>query len=1065
VKKFCAALSLLVLYVSAPALLLAQPDRIAGAIGEGRTAARGVVHPLAQPRYDQGPVEGSLRLPYIQMILTPAAEQQAARDQLLAAQQNPSSPEFRRWLTPEQYADRFGVSRSDVAMIVQWLSSAGFSIEYTAHARNWIAFSGTAAQVQAAFHTTVHRYLVNGETHYAVSSDPLLPEAIAPLVGTFLGLHDFNPKSRISPADTSMNGLTHSLAPGDLATIYNINPLYQQGIDGTGQKIVIVGQSDLNVSDIQTFRATYGLNTANIQTILGGAEPGVVASNSQEADLDVEWAGAIARNAQLIYVYATNASAAATFAIDQNLAPIISESFGGCETEEPASVFQAFENIAKQGNSQGITWLASSGDSGAADCDLRTAGAATGGLAVNFPASVPEVTAVGGTEFNEGRANYWKAANGPNGGSALSYIPETAWNDNVYGTNNNFAVNLNATGGGVSTSYSKPAWQTGPGVPADGHRDVPDVALAGAIQHDAYNVVSGGQATLVGGTSAATPAFAGIVALLNQYVKGQGLGNLNALLYPLAASSPAAFHDIVTGNNIVPCQPKSANCVNGQLGYSAAPGYDLATGLGSVDVYNLVTGWNGPPASGAAVSSLSPSSAAAGGAAFTLTVNGSNFASAAVVEWNGTALQTAFVSATQLTATVSANLIAVAGTAAISVSSGAATTGPLYFTAIPPALSVSEQRITTQPLPASGCPVPPAVTFFATDMTAYVYFAASNVSTNDLLTSAWLAPDGTTIESGSWAVDTPGSYCFSSGAPRRLSLSNVTASQLGTWFGRVYDNGTLVFSIEFTVSCGMSAPPSISSIDSASAYGGYPYFASGSWLEIKGTNLADSPDPRLTAATNPGQWTGSDFSGANAPTALDGISVSIDSKPAYVWYLSTGQLNVQAPEDTATGNVSITVSTCRGTSQPFQFARQALAPGLLAPPSFMVNGTQYLVAQFASDYAYVLSASAGASLGVNSRPAKPGDLIIAYGIGFGDVTPSILPGVTVAQANALVDPVTFSFGSANATLSYYGLAPNFVGLYEFYITVPPGLANGDYQINVTQNGTKVPQTFYLTVHN
>jgi uncharacterized protein (TIGR03437 family) len=228
--------------------------------------------------------------------------------------------------------------------------------------------------------------------------------------------------------------------------------------------------------------------------------------------------------------------------------------------------------------------------------------------------------------------------------------------------------------------------------------------------------------------------------------------------------------------------------------------------------------------------------------------------------------------------------------------------------------------------------------------------------------------------------------------------------------------------------CAITSPPVITSIDSASAYGAYPYFASGSWLEIKGTNLADPSDPRLTAATNPGQWTAADFNGANAPTSLDGISVSVNGIPAYVWYLSTGQLNVQAPEDFATGNVPITVTTCRATSNPIMFSRQALAPGFLGPTNYTANGTQYMVATFASDGAYVLNTSTGASFGLNSRPAKPGDLIVAYGIGFGDVTPTILPGVIVGQSNALFKPITFSFGSTPATLSYAGLAANFVGL-------------------------------------
>ncbi len=264
--------------------------------------------------------------------------------------------------------------------------------------------------------------------------------------------------------------------------------------------------------------------------------------------------------------------------------------------------------------------------------------------------------------------------------------------------------------------------------------------------------------------------------------------------------------------------------------------------------------------------------------------------------------------------------------------------------------------------------------------------------------------------------------------------------------------------------CTNTATPAITFVDSASGYGGYSYFTSGTWLEIKGTNLADPADPRLSAA-NPGQWTSSDFNGSNAPTSLDGISVSINGKPAYVWYLSTGQLNVQAPEDTATGNVAITVTNCKATSAPFQFMRQTQAPGLLAPTNYTANGTQYAVATFSSDGAYVLNTATGAAFGLTSRPAKPGDLIILYGIGFGDVTPSILPGIIVGAANTLVNPVTVSFGSTQTqALVYQGLAGSFVGLYEFYVTVP-NMANGDYQINVTQNGTAVPQKMFLTVHN
>jgi uncharacterized protein (TIGR03437 family) len=269
-----------------------------------------------------------------------------------------------------------------------------------------------------------------------------------------------------------------------------------------------------------------------------------------------------------------------------------------------------------------------------------------------------------------------------------------------------------------------------------------------------------------------------------------------------------------------------------------------------------------------------------------------------------------------------------------------------------------------------------------------------------------------------------------------------------------------------TPACTNTTPPVITSVESASGFGGFPYFTSGSWLEIKGTNLADPAYPRLSAAVNPGQWTSADFNGANAPTALDGVSATVNGIPAYIYYISTGQINVQAPADTAINNVPVTVTNCNATSQPMMLPRRALAPGFLAPSNYTYGGTLYGVATFQSDGAYVLSTAAAAAFGVNGRPAKPGDGIILYGIGFGDVTPTILPGLIVGAGNTLVNPVTISFGSTKvATYTYQGLAGGFIGLYEFYITVPTGLANGDYQINVTQNGVTVPQTISLTVHN
>jgi subtilase family serine protease len=607
-------------------VLPAQQDRITTAVDARRSVAvRGSVSPQARPQYDRGAVEPDFRLGNITLMLKPSASQQAALEQLLAEQQDPASPNYHNWLTPETYADRFGASAADLDKVAAWLRSQGFAVEYTARGRDFISFSGTASQVQAALHTEIHRYQVGAETHFANSTELSLPAAIEPMVAGVLGLHDFHPRAprkQALPNYTAADG-SHYLLPDDFATIYGLVPSYDYGYTGAGQSIVIVGQSDINPKDIALFRSSWGLPLTTIQMVPAGTYPGIDSDNEVEADLDLEWAGAVARWATLVYVYSEDATYSAYYAIDNNLGPVISESFGLCEYQvgiERLGLYY-YEVEAQKGNALGITWLAASGDSGPAGCDYQVA-VSTQGLGVSLPASVPEVTAVGGTEFNEGSGSYWSGANGLYGGSALSYIPETAWNDTVA------SGGLAASGGGLSAFYKKPAWQTGPGVPNDGVRDVPDVALAASNAHDPYIIVTGGATAGVGGTSVATPCFAGMIAVLNQYLVQNGvqtkagLGNINPKLYSMAASGKSGvFHDITTGNNIVPCVPNTAECVNagsgsaagagssgvtiapcqtpncgvGSFGYTAGPGYDLVTGLGSVDAYNLITVWGNIP--------------------------------------------------------------------------------------------------------------------------------------------------------------------------------------------------------------------------------------------------------------------------------------------------------------------------------------------------------------------------------------------------------------------------------------------------------------------------------------
>ncbi|MDP9170403.1 MAG: protease pro-enzyme activation domain-containing protein, partial [Acidobacteriota bacterium] len=311
---------------------LAAKDRIAGRPESGRLATlRNTVHPQARLQLDRGSVDPSMRIDYATLMLKPAA----GLEVFLASQQDPNSADYHRWLTPEQFGDRFGLSANDMATVVSWLKDQGFTIHDVARGRHWITFSGTAGQVSKAFKTEIHRYLVDGVTHFANWAPLSVPGEFESVVSGVSGLDDFRPdpqyRLRTSAADYNL-GSSHYLAPDDLATIYNIAPLYRAGIDGTGQKIAIIGRTDIDLADIRSFRSRFGLPASDQQVVLFGTDPGTT-SDLIEADLDLEWAGAIARNATLIYVNSTNIRTSAQYAVDQNLAPVMTYSYGSCEQQ------------------------------------------------------------------------------------------------------------------------------------------------------------------------------------------------------------------------------------------------------------------------------------------------------------------------------------------------------------------------------------------------------------------------------------------------------------------------------------------------------------------------------------------------------------------------------------------------------------------------------------------------------------------------------------------------------------------------------------------------------------
>ncbi len=654
------------------------PARITQALDESNLVAlKGNVHPLARPEFDQGAVSDAQPLHRMLLLLQRSQDQEAALRKLLDDQQNKSSPNYHGWLTPAQFGQQFGPADADIQTVTNWLQSHDFQITNVTAGRTVIEFSGNAGQVRNAFHTEIHNYAVNGEARMANASEPQIPAALAPVVAGPVSLNSFPAKSFLRqmgtfrksvktgevtplltfPAPACPNNC-YAVGPADFATIYNTQPLLSATpkIDGTGQTIAIVGESDINVQDVINFRAMFGLpqNFSSSNILLNGPDPGFNGSEG-ESDLDVQWAGAVAPGATIDFVVSGSTETtsgiflSATYIVENNLAGVMSESFGGCE-QEIGGLNQFHNSLWEQAAAQGITVMVSAGDGGSAGCDnFDTQQTATQGLAVSGFASTPFNVAVGGTDFDDmgTQSTYWNTATTsitpPVPSSALSYIPEVPWNDScarngLNGCGSGNALNIVAGSGGVSTLYSKPSWQTGSGVPNDQHRDLPDVSLFASIgsgsesfyimcQSDALPAhgttcnLTNFEFTFqgVGGTSASSPAFAGIMAIVNQKLGRQG--NANYVLYALAKKSGAScnanagtlpastcvFYDVTKGNNSVPCAGGSPNCSNHVAGgvgilvpsaspstpaYAAGAGYDLATGLGSVNTQNLVSNWS-----------------------------------------------------------------------------------------------------------------------------------------------------------------------------------------------------------------------------------------------------------------------------------------------------------------------------------------------------------------------------------------------------------------------------------------------------------------------------------------
>ena len=600
----------------------------------------GTTHPLAGTAKEIGRAPTSLPMERMLLHLASSPEQEAALAQLLAEQQDPDSPRYHTWLTPAQFGEQFGVSQQDLDNIVGWLQSQGFRVSEIAAGRRAIEFSGTVEQVEAAFHTEIDRYEWNGRQHIANAGDISIPAALAPIVKGIVSMNDFGVRSfhhMIPAPQTDFSGGLHGLSPYDFAAIYDLAPLWNAGYDGTGQSIAVIGETDIKLSDVSTFRSTFGLPVNNPVIIVNGNDPGIVSGDETEADLDVEWAGGVAKGATIKFVisastYASDGIALSSqYIVQHATAPVVSLSYGLCEAQ--AGIANSFySSLWQQAAAQGMAVFVAAGDTGSAGCDAANSTMpASQGFGVNGLASTPYNVAVGGTEFNDTASPslYWSASNNAQLASATGYIPEMVWNESSYGVGLS-GNNLYAGGGGASAVWARPGWQNAPGVPGGTTRLTPDVSLTAAC-HDGYLIEFEGGLYLIGGTSASTPSFAALMAILNQYTQTTN-GNPNSKLYALASSVPSVVHDVTTGSNAVPCQGGSPGCstsapstnVGIMTGYNAAAGYDLSTGLGSVDVMALAANWSAVPAAPAIVS-LSPNPMSGASSTQKLTINGAGF--------------------------------------------------------------------------------------------------------------------------------------------------------------------------------------------------------------------------------------------------------------------------------------------------------------------------------------------------------------------------------------------------------------------------------------------------------
>jgi subtilase family serine protease len=1015
------------------------PARIVDAIDDSRVVPlHGNIHPLARAEFDQGLVNPQLPMERMTLLLKRSAEQEAELEAFMARQLDSRSADFHHWLEPSEFGQLYGPSEADVAAVTSWLQNHGFTVDKVSNSRVFVEFSGTAAQVQKAFRTEIHRYNVKGEEHIANNSDPSIPEALSPVVAGVVSLHDFfaqplhrdfgtfrrtGKTGKWTPENESVvtkplfgvgvtGGTVELVAPYDFAAIYNVLPLWSAGIDGTGQKIAIAGRSDISLTDVANFRSAFGLPAKAPTIITNGADPGVPsAGDKTENTLDVEWSGAVAKGASITFVTTASTSTSdgaaesALYIIDNKTAPVMSYSYGSCELAMGSGGNAYYNTLWQQAAAQGITAFVATGDQGAAACDGGNTApyAAEFGLAVSGTSTTPYNVAVGGTDLNwanNSGTTYWGSTNSAtNYSSALGYIPEVPWNgtcasDSVdeligttaYGWDEETTCEqileqqadiglLNVVGGTGGKSactaptsntvascaggYAKPSWQAGTGVPADSKRDVPDVSLfasSGAL-NSAY-VICDSESTpctftnandtlaqAVGGTSVASPAMAGIMALINQKA-GSAQGNANVTFYALAAKDDRAscnstsvasgnacnFYDITTDNIAVPCVPGDPNCtlhhstdsVGILSGYTSTVGYDLATGLGSVNAKNLVNNWaglNAAPAVSLTPATLTFASTIEGASSAAQVVTLKNTGSAALAISSG-GITVSGTNSTSFSATTTcASTVAAGGSCTISVTFAPKATGTLTGTLnVADNATGSPQKVTLTGTGAAATPTatltPATLTFASTTVgatSAAQVVTLKNTGTSTLtITSGGITLSGT--NASSFSKTTTCGTTLAASATCTISVS-FKPSTTGTLTGtlNVADNAT--GSPQKVTLTGTGAAANSISVSPAAL--SFPNTVTGSTSGAQPVTLANTGSSTVTISSI-------SIAGTNATSFLDlsGCGTTLAAKASCTVYVAFKPASAAALSatlsiaDTASGSPQTVKLSGTGTAAP-----------------------------------------------------------------------------------------------------------------------------------------------------